>query len=79
MGSGGTTGDCGAPSDPSIATAKCGDTVIYGGTLYECISQEVGQQGEASGCGVSGVRCHQINPDDVAWGTTAWDPIQDCD
>jgi hypothetical protein len=62
----------------SYQSARCNATVIYNHQLYKCISQTAGVNGEALGCGSQGVYCSNIAPDDVAWGATAWQPLQSC-
>jgi hypothetical protein len=51
--------------------------VVYNGKLYKCISQAVGVNGSTA-CGSAGVYCSAITPTDVAWGTTAWQFVQNC-
>jgi hypothetical protein len=34
--------------------------------------------GEPTGCGVAGVYCSAIAPDNAAWGATAWQPLSTC-
>jgi hypothetical protein len=62
----------------NISLGKCNATAIYNAKLYKCISQAAGVNGEPTGCGSPGVYCSQINPTDAAWGTTAWQYVQDC-
>ena len=83
-GGGGTANVCGGGSSSCSATvsaytqAKCNSTAVYNGKLYRCISQAAGVNGEPSGCGVPGVYCSVISPTDAAWGTTAWQFVQNC-
>jgi hypothetical protein len=62
----------------SYTQGKCGETTIYNGSLYKCISQTMGVNGEPNGCGIAGIYCNNVKPDDGAWGTTAWQLIQSC-
>jgi len=57
---------------------KCNATAVYNGKLYKCISQASGVNGEPSGCGTAGVFCSSIAPDNAAWGSTAWQFVQNC-
>jgi hypothetical protein len=66
------------PSVASYALGKCNATVIYAGKLYQCVAQAAGVNGEAAGCGPSGVYCSSIAPDNAAWGSTAWQLVQTC-
>jgi hypothetical protein len=67
-----------APSVASFSLGKCGGTAVYNGALYKCISQAVGVNGEAAGCGAPGVYCSSIQPDNAAWGSAAWQMVQSC-
>lgn len=67
-----------SPSVSSYALGKCGATAVHGGTLYSCISQAMGVNGEPAGCGTPGVYCSVIPPDNAAWGSTAWRVVQTC-
>jgi peptidoglycan/xylan/chitin deacetylase (PgdA/CDA1 family) len=66
------------PSVASYSQATCSATAVYNGKLYKCISQAAGVNGEPSGCGTTGVYCSSIPPDNVAWGSTAWQLVQSC-
>jgi hypothetical protein len=75
---------CQAPSSctPTVTgydRGKCGETAVYGGKLYKCVSQAVNVNGETAGCGVTGVYCSSIAPDNASWGTTAWTLVASCD
>jgi hypothetical protein len=76
-GGAGGGGSC-SPTVTNISLGKCNATAIYNGKLYKCISQAAGVNSEPTGCGSPGVYCSQINPTDAAWGTTAWQFVQDC-
>ncbi|HEY0712256.1 MAG TPA: polysaccharide deacetylase family protein [Polyangia bacterium] len=83
-GGGGTPNVCGGgsssctPTVSSYTLGKCNATAIYVGKLYRCISQAAGVNGEPTGCGTAGVYCSSIPPTDAAWGTTAWQFLQNC-
>jgi hypothetical protein len=86
-GGGGTTGTSGgggtgsgscSPTVASIGQARCNSTAVHGGKLYKCLSQAMGVNGEPASCGTTGVYCSQIVPTDAAWGTTAWQFVQNC-
>jgi len=83
-GGGGTANVCGggssscSPTVTSYTLGKCNSTAIYNAKLYKCISQAAGVNGEPTGCGTAGVYCSNIPPTDPAWGTTAWQFLQDC-
>jgi hypothetical protein len=83
-GGGGTANVCGSgggPGSPTVTSytlGKCNATVVYNAKLYKCISQAAGVNGEPTGCGTAGVYCSNITPTDPAWGTTAWQFLQDC-
>lgn len=74
---GGSGGSC-SPTVSSYTQGKCNATAIYSGKLYKCISQAAGVNGEPTGCGTTGVYCSSIPPTDAAWGTTAWQFLQNC-
>ena len=74
---GGGTGSC-SPTVSSYTLGKCNATAVYSGKLYKCISQAAGVNGEPTGCGTPGVYCGSITPTDAAWGTTAWQFMQNC-
>jgi hypothetical protein len=74
---GGGGGSC-SPTITSYTLGKCNATTVYNGKLYKCISQAAGVNGEPAGCGTPGVYCSAITPTDAAWGTTAWQYVQDC-
>ena len=71
------SGSC-SPSVSSYTLGKCNATAVYSGKLYKCISQAAGVNGEPVGCGTAGVYCSNIPPDNAAWGTTAWQFVQNC-
>ena len=83
-GGGGTANVCGGgggscnPTVSGYNLAKCNSTAVYSGKLYKCISQAAGVNGEPTGCGTAGVYCSNIPPTDPAWGTTAWQFLQNC-
>jgi hypothetical protein len=75
---GGDHGNCDAPDLGAYSQATaCGQTVIFGGALYECITMYY----QAGDCNhTPGVwRCDDYAPNDAAWGTAAWSKIMDCD
>jgi len=80
---GGTANVCGSASASCSSTVsgyalgKCDATAVYSGKLYKCISQAAGVNGSAQ-CGSAGVYCSNIPPTDAAWGTTAWQFLQNC-
>jgi hypothetical protein len=63
----------------SYQLGRCNATAEYAGALYKCISQAANVNGEPSGCGIPGVYCSAIAPDNTSWGTTAWQLVQRCD
>jgi hypothetical protein len=73
----GTTNSCN-PTVSSYQQARCNQTAVYNGNLYECISQAMNVNGETTGCGSTGVYCSTIAPDNLAWGTKAWQLVQSC-
>jgi hypothetical protein len=66
-------------SVPAYTAGKCNATAAYGNALYKCISQAAGVNGEPAGCGLPGVYCSSIAPDNASWGTSAWQLVQRCD
>ena len=85
-GGGGTANVCGgggerrlraAPRSRATRLGKCNATAVYNGKLYKCISQAAGVNGSTQ-CGTAGVYCSSIPPTDAAWGTTAWQFVQNC-
>jgi hypothetical protein len=66
------------PTVSAYWNAECNSTAVYNGSLYQCISQYAGVNGEPNGCGATGVYCSVIPPTDPAWGTTAWTFLQTC-
>jgi hypothetical protein len=70
-------GSC-SPTVTGYNLGKCNATAVYNGSLYKCISQAAGVNGEPTGCGTAGVYCSNITPTDAAWGTTAWQFVQTC-
>jgi hypothetical protein len=75
--SNGGSGSC-SPTITSYTLGKCNATAVYNSKLYKCISQAAGVNGEPTGCGTAGVYCSAITPTDPAWGTTAWQFLQNC-
>jgi hypothetical protein len=71
------TGGC-SPTISSYALGKCNATAVFNGKLYKCVSQAAGVNGEAAGCGTTGVYCSSIAPDNAAWGSVAWQLVQSC-
>jgi hypothetical protein len=66
------------PTVTSTTLAKCDSTAVFEGKLYKCIAQAAGVNGEPTGCGTSGVFCSTIPPTNSAWGTTAWQFLENC-
>jgi hypothetical protein len=62
----------------AFSAARCNSTVVYGGALYQCVSQAASVNGEPSGCGTPGVYCSSVPPDNAAWGSVAWHLVQTC-
>jgi hypothetical protein len=71
----------GSSCSPTVAAytfGKCNATAVYNGKLYKCLSQAAGVNGEPTGCGTPGVYCGSIAPDNIAWGSVAWQLLQSC-
>jgi hypothetical protein len=69
-------GTC-APTVASYSAGKCDATAVYNGKMYKCIAQAAGVNGSTA-CGAAGVYCSTITPDNAAWGSTAWQFLQNC-